>query len=1215
MIDTGASISLIHDQPLQQMCHDPVYPCSLKEVHTANSGFISLLGMVRLYVQINDITTEVTAYVTRDLVCPMILGRDWIQKHYVTIDFAANRISLYDGITSVPLLPSVCIEPFVFSSSDSIIIPPFHEKLVSGYAPVQTLDNALFTPNSALQHSRLILIPHSILHIRDHHGVISIMNNTRHPKVIPPHTPLGTISSRSAESDLNNVHQLSSDSSSFPPVLSTSFSCAHCHVPHSSTVALYEHLRLCCNKTSSCSSDIIHESVGHLVDSNQRMSVYLLLHQYHSLFDNDCTQGIACPPQRAIHTGSHAPLADHPRRTSFHNRQIIADEVQRLLHDNIISPSNSPWASPVVIVKKSDGSPRFCVDYRRLNSITRKDVYPIPRIDDLLDRLHGSCIFSKLDLRSGYFQVPLAPCERPKTAFLTPDGLWQFNRLPQGLKNSPAVFQRLMNQTIGSLRWDVCLAYLDDLVVYSPSFDQHLLDVQRVCHVLHSANFKLNSDKCAFFRSEISFLGHKINAEGCSPTDDNTRSITQFPVPTSSKAAHSFLQMIGFYRKYIPRFAHISAPLNKFTRKGFPFVWTDVEQSAFDQLKQSLTSPAILVLPDPTKPYVVRTDASRVGVGGVLLQEQLLDSTGPSAASILKPVAFASRSLKPAEKNYSAIELECLAVWWCINDKFHPYIEGQRLILETDHKPLLSLMKKPYRNARIERWMTDLQHYDMCIQHISGTTNVLADALSRYPVDTPDTVADDQSASSNLNGNVSINAVTTRSMTRRDQAAIFPAVSLSSSSSISTDASRSSSSHLVSTPSCPLSSNNSIFLDFDLINRHQNRDPSLSAIKSSQPLDPSYMIDQHGVLHKQITRCNGQVRTLCYIPPTLVPTVLLTYHNSTFSGAHYGITRTFYKLRDRFYWPHMYQDIVRHISSCISCKKNKPSRKKPDGHLHSISPPQGVWERIAMDYVGPVPESKSGNKYFLVLTDLLSKFVVTKAVPDCTSLTAAKFLLYDVFLIYGVPLEIITDNGQHFSSSLYKSLLTLTGCCHVKTSPYNPRANGLCERHNATLVPNLVSLSNTSRSNWDEKLGPTTFNYNTTRHASTGFTPFELMFARFPRLIADLPSAPSISSHLPQYHHTMSQFIEHIKLAARNNHLHHQRLAKSRYDQHRANPQYSIGENVFIRNRTPPLNKFSSKFIGPYTVMNKLHDKTYLVQHPITGHQRQVLVSDLRSVE
>jgi len=268
-----------------------------------------------------------------------------------------------------------------------------------------------------------------------------------------------------------------------------------------------------------------------------------------------------------------------------------------------------------------------------------------------------------------------------------------------------------------------------------------------------------------------------------------------------------------------------------------------------------------------------------------------------------------------------------------------------------------------------------------------------------------------------------------------------------------------------------------------------------------------------------------------------------------------------------------------------------------------------------MDYVGPVPQSESGNKYFLVLTDLFSKFVVTKAVPDNTSTTAAKFLLYDVFMIYGVPYQIITDNGQHFSSSLYESLLKLTRCCHIKTTTYNPKANGQCERHNATLVPNLVALSNNSRSNWDDKLLATTFNYNTTQHTSTGYSPFELMFARSPRFPADLSSPPLSHSHnISHFHDTMKQFIEHIKTAARNNNIHHQLSAKQRFDQNRSNPSYSIGQSILIRNRQLLKNKFSPRFIGPYTIINRLHRKTYIVQNSHTGHQAQVSVQDIRSI-
>ncbi|CAF3711733.1 unnamed protein product [Rotaria socialis] len=1031
------------------MKHKPIDACSLKEVHTANSEFISLIGLVHLNVQVNHLNTGVDAYVTRDLVCPMLLGRDWIQMNHVNINFFTNRIYLHGGITSVPLVPIPRHEPLIMSLQHTITIPPFHEKFISGYVPIKSSNDVLFTPNLALQHTKLVLIPHAVLHIRDYHGIISIRNDTHRPKIIPRHTSLGLISQSTEQLNINIIHKRTTNNLSPPSTSSSLISCTHCASKFCNEQELYQHFLICCNKHLLCENKTIEALVEHIKNPTQRMQAYLIIHQYEQLFDDSCVKGINCSPQQAINTGDHPLLATNPRRISPLNRQIINDEVKKMLNNGIISPSTSPWASPVVIVKKHDGSPRFCIDYRNLNSITQKDIYPLPRIDDVIERLNGSHIFSKIDLRSGYFQVPLASEERNKTAFITHDGLWHFNRLPQGLKNSPSVFQRLMNKTLGSLRWDVCLAYLDDIVIYSRSFNQHLIDVGNICHVLHESNFKLNYNKCSFFQQEISFLGYTISAAGCSPNDDN---------------------MVGFYRKFIPRFAQISSSLNKFTRKGFSFIWTETEETSFNHLKDAITSPAVLILPDPTKPYIIRTDASRVGIGAVLLQKQTHDGEDVSTIPAYKPVAFASRSLKPAEKRYSTIELETLAIWWSVTKKFRTYIEGQKFTLETDHKPLLSLMKKSYNNARIERWMTTLQEYDMIVKHISGKDNTTADALSRYPVDAPETYSYDTPHvmnSSTQTENVTINVVTTRSMKKHHpsssdphiQPTITPFKSITSSTTTTTKTtSAASPGRVVST-----------FFDNDTFNQHQNQDCQIHKIKTTCPLPVNYVIDDYNVLYKVVNRKFGQHIKLRYLPVSLISSVLSTYHNSTFNGAHFGIKRTFYKIRDRFYWPNMYKDIETHILSCLNCRKNKISRRKPDGHLQSIEPPRGVWERLAMDYVGPVPQSKSGKKYFIVLTDLFSKFVVTKAVYDNTSTTAAQFLLYDVFMLYGTPLEIITDNGRHFTSSLYKSLLQLTNCCHIKTTPYNPQANGQCERHNATLVPNLVALSNDSRSNWDKK--------------------------------------------------------------------------------------------------------------------------------------------------
>ena len=1218
LIDTGASISLIQLELLDRLIHDPIRPCSLTDAHTANSGFLSLLGIVQLQIQINHLITYADVYVTSDLICPMILGRDWIQNNYATINFSNNRLSLYHGMTFTPLLPAIVDSSCILSLATPVIIPPFHQIFIYGYTSIPSLDNTVFTPNIALQHNRMIMLPHTVTHIRNHRGIISIINNTRHSKSLAPHTPLGYISSMGVSPVINCISSPVA-TVSVPSSDVSSSSCCHCSLFFSDDITLYDHLRLCCNKLECTTSSIIHSLLTHISDDTQYRQVFLLLHRYRSLFDTSCSQGINCSPQHVINTGVEPPIAVHPRRISHANRQIIQTEVQKLLDNHIIEPSNSPWSSPVVIIKKSDGSPRFCVDYRRLNSITQKDIYPLPRVDDIIDRLGGSHIFSKLDLRSGFFQVPLALDEREKTAFSTPDGHWQFTRLPQGLKNSPSVFQRLMNSTLGLLRWDICLSYIDDIIVYSPSFHQHLNDLSRVCQVLHGGNFKLNSSKCSVFQDAVCFLGHKISGDGCSPTPDNIYSILNFPVPQSSKAAHSFLQMVGFYRKFIPRFSTISHPLNKFTRKDFPFLWTSIEQESFDQLKAAITSPPVLALPDPIQPYIIRTDASHVGIGAVLLQEYPLGASHPHEFAY-KPIAFASRTLQSAEKKYSTIELEALAIWWSVTDKFHSYIDGQQFFLETDHKPLLSLMKKPYNNARIERWMTSLQQYDMIIRHIPGKDNTTADTLSRYPVD--QSYPSNQCVSSIDIRAIPpdlphVNAVTTRSMARRllQPSSISPTTMCTSSHTIGSPPTPTDSSSM---PSSSTHNSSSIPLfNLDLLRSHQTSDPIIHRITTSIPLDPHYILQNHNVLYRLVRRRNGPSLLLPYIPSSLVPSILALYHNSSFNGAHFGIQRTFYKLRDRYYWPNMFRDIERHIMSCIMCRKNKPSRRKPDGHLHSIIPPSVVWTRLAMDYIGPVPTSTDGNKYILVLTDLFSKYVVSKAVPDNTAMTAANFLLNDVFLIYGVPTEIITDNGSHFCSSLYETLLKLTRCCHVKTTPYNPQANGQCERHNATLVPNLMALSNDSRSDWDKKLTATTFNYNATRHASTGYSPFELMFARSPRFLADISSSSSslIYPTAPQYRQLISTFIDRLHRATRHRLLQQQDTTATRFNKHRLNPQYAIHQRVLIRNRNPHMNKFSPKFIGPFVILQRTHAKTYVVQHPTTHQQLRVPVHDLRSID
>ncbi|CAF4137442.1 unnamed protein product [Adineta steineri] len=321
------------------MQHTPITPCSLKEVHTANCGFISLIGIVKLNVQIHHIDTQVDAYVTHDLICPMILGRDWIQNNYVNINFYTNRIYLFNGLTSTALLFKLFRDPVIMSLSHDIVIPPFHTKFLYDHVLIKSLDNTLFTPNVALQRTRMVLIPHSLLHIRNNRGVISVINNTRHSTMISRNTPLGCISSSTTTADINVISTSSMDSSYFSLPSISLLSCTHCN---------------CCNKDLTITTNTISSLVEHIDDPVKKMKVYIVLHRYSSLFDDSCLQGITCKPQNAINTGSHSPVAEHPRRVSHLNRQVINTEVQKMLNNTMIEPSNSPLIAPFSVHRATE---------------------------------------------------------------------------------------------------------------------------------------------------------------------------------------------------------------------------------------------------------------------------------------------------------------------------------------------------------------------------------------------------------------------------------------------------------------------------------------------------------------------------------------------------------------------------------------------------------------------------------------------------------------------------------------------------------------------------------------------------------------------------------------------------------------------------------------------------------------------------------------------
>ena len=430
--------------------------------------------------------------------------------------------------------------------------------------------------------------------------------------------------------------------------------------------------------------------------------------------------------QHHISVGDASPIQQKPYRVPYAQRDLVEQELDRMLQANVIRPSTSPWASPIVLVTKKDGNVRFCVDYRKLNQVAKFDAYPMPRIEELIDTIGPAGVITTLDLAKGYWQIPVDEESKDKTAFTTPFGLYEFEVMPFGLHSAPATFQRMINHTLRDC-WPFARAYIDDIVIFSRSWEEHLVHLQGVFTCLQTAKLTINVSKCQFGRNEVRYLGHVIGGGTVRPDPQKLEAVNNYPKPVSKKEVRAFLGLAGYYRRFVPHFATIAEPLTELTKGKNPdqVKWNERCGEAFRKLKELLSTPPILKVAEPNKQYVLQTDASEQGLGAVLSQ---IGENGEE-----HPVAFASRKFLPREKNYSVIEKECLAIVWSLQ-VFHVYLYGQKFSIETDHQPLPWLGRMKNNNQRLTRWALSIQPYRFEIRHRSESSNGNADGLSRGPL-------------------------------------------------------------------------------------------------------------------------------------------------------------------------------------------------------------------------------------------------------------------------------------------------------------------------------------------------------------------------------------------------------------------------------------------------------------------------------------------------
>ena len=426
--------------------------------------------------------------------------------------------------------------------------------------------------------------------------------------------------------------------------------------------------------------------------------------------------------KHTIDTGNKGPVVSKAYKTNLEQKKKLKEWIDENLAQGIIEESNSNWASPITVVKKKDGTDRVCGDYRKLNEITVKDEYPLPRIDELIERFEGKKWFSSMDLLSGYHQIEMDENDKKKTAIICHYGLYQYKRMPFGLCNAPRTFQRMMNKIFRPYLDEFITLYLDDILIYSDTFEEHIEHLEKVFEVLKKANLLIKLKKCKFCVDEIEYLGHIVSKNGIQVDPAKIESIKKLKPPTSITGIRSIIGLCSYYRKFVKNFSKIAKPMSNLIKKDIKFEWTKECQEAFETLKEKLITSPILQHPNYEKEFILITDASGTGLGAVLAQ---LNDQGKEIV-----VAYASRSLQGAEKRYPITDLECLAIFWGIK-YFHKYLLRRKFTIITDHAALKTLKTAKVPSGRRGKWMMELQQYDFEVKHRSGKSNTNADALSR----------------------------------------------------------------------------------------------------------------------------------------------------------------------------------------------------------------------------------------------------------------------------------------------------------------------------------------------------------------------------------------------------------------------------------------------------------------------------------------------------
>ena len=1191
--DTGATYNIMTQAHAEALGLRIESGCRLPTMQLADKSLVKPVGRVHALVNFGGVDLFTMFYVMKASPYPAILGWHFATTMNIHFDAAAKTATLQidGGTTTVPIGEVLAPSPFgsvsVLHAKGTVTVPPRTEMNIpvrfamsrrelqerwgvvadAGVAGVTIA--AGFT--CALQNTRA-------------HYHVRVLNASSRPVCIAADLPMATFTP--VDGHLTEAFHVM-DGADFAQSSVDDPPCAASAMPVDEKVVDAALAAEWVRRPHLQDLDLSH--ARKTLDATLYRKLQRLILDHHELWD---TRPKEPPPEAHVCDFDVEPQARWTAKTrpmAPPMRDQLRTITREQLAKRIIEPSKSPFSSAVVLVPKKGGGMRFAIDYRSLNAAIQSDAYTLPKVDESLSSLHGAQFFSSLDMKEAFWSVPLAEHCKQFTAFQTPDGLMQYHRMAMGLKTASAVFSRYVDHMLGEMKFANVLAYIDDLLVFAKSADDHIGILEKLFAQLSRFNMTLGAKKCTLFAPSVGFLGHVVDRRGVRTDPAKVASIEQLSLDgiKCKKDMESALGLMSYYRKFISRYSAVEKPLRlklqhpeQWRLKDGLVCYSEAERTAFYTLRDALVREPILAHPDWAAPFELHCDASYSGIGAVLTQR--VDGKE-------RVISYASRGLAGAEANYSVWELECLAIVWA-SRLFRMYLTGSKFKVITDSAAAAHVIgpKAGDSSGRLMRWALALQEFwPFSVEHRAGRRHGNADGLSRltHAIAASDTTASTPEATV-------IEPATILGMFGADDATAATSAEFRA---------------LQQTDSW--------------CQRQQQR-----AVGADTATAGDIYVRGDGLLMKKAPTSTAQPgvdRVL--VPSRLKAFLLRRYHGLPISG-HLGWRRTLRHIATAYFWDGMSKDVRRWVQSCLACRRRKTPRNLHAGVPGAVSVATRPWQTVAIDVVSASTKSAEGYTKILTVMDLFSRYVMAIPLKRARAKEVGGALFSNLFCRFGKPERIHSDEGREFVNKALHSVFDRWGIAHSSTGGHQPQANPV-ERYHRFMNSTMTMLSTKFGGDWPEYLPAATFAYNASTNDATGYKPHEIIYGVRPRLLQDLPVSewmdPPRTANIREHHMGIGERLQAAYKAVREQ---QERIAASnrqaiidrRGPRQAKLPKYETGDHVLYWEPRQPKTlaieddgdilmqaapqKWKDRWSGPHKVTKVTPDRT---GHRYTFYHRE----------